>query len=57
MVLIEYVVLVILGGLVLAWQAGAPGQSGAEPLTFVFWLLANTLGELLWLPAPRQRGP
>ena len=56
MALIEYVALVILGGLVLAWEAWSPGQAGAEPLTLLFWVLANMLGELLWLPAPRQRG-
>ena len=56
MALIEYVALVILGGLVLAWEAWSPGQAGAEPLTLLFWVLANMLGELLWLPAPKQRG-
>lgn len=56
MALIEYVAVVILGGLVLAWEAWSPGQAGAEPLTLLFWVLANMLGELLWLPAPRQRG-
>ena len=57
MALIEYVALVILGGLALAWEAWAPGQGGVvEPLTMLFWVLANMLGELLWLPSPRQRG-
>ncbi|TMQ61593.1 MAG: hypothetical protein E6K75_01015 [Candidatus Eisenbacteria bacterium] len=56
MALIEYVALVILGGLVLAWEAWSPGQAGAQPLTLLFWVLANMLGELLWLPAPKQRG-
>jgi MASE9 protein len=56
MALIEYVAIVILGGLVLAWEAWSPGQMGAEPLTLLFWVLANMLGELLWLPAPKQRG-
>ena len=56
MALIEYVALVILGGLVLAWEAWSPGQAGAEPLTLLFWVLANMLGELLWLPAPKHRG-
>ncbi len=56
MALIEYVALVILGGLVLAWEAWSPGQAGAAPLTLLFWVLANMLGELLWLPAPKQRG-
>ncbi len=56
MALIEYVALVILGGLVLAWEAWSPGQAGADPLTLLFWVLANMLGELLWLPAPKQRG-
>src|SRR5258705_11702391 len=56
MALIEYVALVILGGLVLAWEAWAPGQPGVEPLTLLFWVLANMLGELLWLPTPKERG-
>ena len=56
MSLIEYVALVTLGGLVLAWEAWSPGQPGAEPLTLLFWVLANMLGELLWLPTPKQRG-
>jgi hypothetical protein len=56
MALIEYVAIVILGGLVLAWEAWSPGQAGAEPMTLLFWVLANMLGELLWLPAPKQRG-
>ena len=56
MALIEYVALVILGALVLAWEAWSPGQAGAAPLTVLFWVLANMLGELLWLPAPKQRG-
>jgi uncharacterized membrane protein len=56
MALIEYVALVILGGLVLAWEAWAPGQAGVEPLTLLFWVLANMLGELLWLPTPNERG-
>jgi len=25
-------------------------------MTLLFWVLANMLGELLWLPAPKQRG-
>jgi|GEM_PF-3479742 len=56
MALIEYVAVVILGALVLAWESWSPGQAGAEPLTLLFWVLANMLGELLWLPAPKQRG-
>src|SRR5437870_7367885 len=56
MALIECVALVILGGLVRAWEAWSPGQAGAQPLTLLFWVLANMLGELLWLPAPKQRG-
>ena len=56
MALIEYVALVILGGLVLAWEAWSPGQAGAEPMTVLFWIVANMLGELLWLPTPKQRG-
>jgi hypothetical protein len=56
MSLIEYVALVILGGLVLAWEAWSPGQAGASAITLLFWVLANLLGELLWLPAAKQRG-
>ena len=56
MALIEYVAVVVLGALVLAWEAWSPGQAGAEPLTLLFWVLANMLGELLWLPAPKHRG-
>src|SRR5260221_4351843 len=56
MALIEYGALGILGALVLAWEAWPPGQAGAEPMTLLFWVLANMLGELLWLPAPKQRG-
>ncbi len=56
MALIEYVALVMLGGLVAAWEAWSPGQPGVEALTLLFWVLANMLGELLWIPVPQQRG-
>ena len=48
MALIEYVALVILGGLVLAWEAWSPGQAGAQPLTLLFWVLANMLPRKRW---------
>jgi len=50
-----YVGLVVLAGSASAAAAGAPDLSvGALPL--LFWLLANLLGEVLWLPAPKGRG-
>jgi len=50
-----YVTLVVLAGAASAVAAGAPDWSvGRLPL--LFWLLANLLGEVLWLPAPKGRG-
>ncbi len=50
-----YVTLVVLTGAAFAAAAGAPDWSvGGLPL--LFWLLANLLGEALWLPAPKGRG-
>ena len=50
-----YVGLVVLAGSASMAAAGAPDLSvGALPL--LFWLLANLLGEILWLPAPKGRG-
>jgi len=47
-----YVGLVVLTGAASMAAAGAPDLSvGALPL--LFWLLANLLGEVLWLPARR----
>lgn len=55
MVLIVYVALVILSGSAALWIAGMPNPV-PEPLPILFWVLANMLGEVLWLPAPRGRG-
>jgi hypothetical protein len=42
------------GGLAL-WGSGAPDPTlGA--LSLLFWFLANLIGEVLWLPAPKGRG-
>ncbi len=55
MLLTVYITLVVAGGGVALWAAGAPDPTlGVLPL--LFWLLANLLGEVLWLPAPRGRG-
>lgn len=55
MVVALYVGLVVLAGAASAVSAGAPDLSvGALPI--LFWLLANLLGEVLWLPAPKGRG-
>ena len=50
-----YIGLVVLAGAASSAAAGAPDLSvGVLPI--VFWLLANLLGEVLWLPAPKGRG-
>jgi uncharacterized membrane protein len=50
-----YITTVVAGGGLALWAAGAPDPTlGALPL--LFWLLANILGEVLWLPAPKGRG-
>ena len=55
MLLTVYITLVVAAGGLALWVAGAPDPTvGALPL--LFWLLANLLGELLWLPAPKGRG-
>jgi len=55
MLLTVYITLVVAGGGLALWAAGAPDPTlGVLPL--FFWLLANLLGEVLWLPAPRGRG-
>jgi len=55
MFLTGYVVLVIAAGGAALWGFGAPDPTlGA--LSLLFWLLANLLGEVLWLPAPKGRG-
>ena len=55
MLLTVYITLVVAGGGLALWAAGAPDPTlGVLPL--LFWLLANMLGEVLWLPDPRNRG-
>jgi len=55
MLLTVYITLVVGAGGLALWAAGAPDPTvGGLPL--LFWLLANLLGELLWLPAPKGRG-
>lgn len=53
--IVGYVTLVVVGGvaafLSARWPAVAP-----EPLALLFWLLANVLCEILWLPTPSGRG-
>ncbi len=50
-----YVTLVVLAGAAAQASAGAPDWSlGFLPI--LFWVLANLLGEALWLPAPKGRG-
>jgi len=55
MLLCLYVALVIAGGGAAFWIAGAPSMA-LSPLPVLFWILANMLGEVLWLPAPKGRG-
>ena len=55
MVLVEYIALVVLGGAFAAVSAGMPSH-GVELVPLVFWVLANMLGEVLWLPAPGKHG-
>jgi hypothetical protein len=50
-----YVTSVIVGGGAAFWISGAPGLA-LSPLPVLFWILANMLGEVLWLPAPKGRG-
>jgi MASE9 protein len=50
-----YVALIVAGGAAALWASGWP--SPPLPLVaLVFWTLANTLCEILWLPAPEGRG-
>lgn len=55
MFLMSYVAVVITCGGVVLWASGMPSPA-PEGLVVLFWLLANMLGEVLWLPAPRGRG-
>ncbi len=50
-----YVALIVAGGAASLWASGWP--SPPPGLTaLVFWVLANTLCEILWLPAPEGKG-
>lgn len=55
MMLTVYITLVVGGGGLALWAAGAPDPT-LGLLALLFWLLANVLGEVLWLPDPRNRG-
>jgi hypothetical protein len=50
-----YVGMVVTAGTASAAAAGTP-DLGVGLLPLLFWLLANLLGEVLWLPAPKGRG-
>jgi uncharacterized membrane protein len=50
-----YITLVVAGGGLALWAAGAPDPTMGL-LALLFWLLANLLGEVLWLPDPHGRG-
>ncbi len=50
-----YVGMVVLVGTASVAAAGTP-DLGVGLLPLLFWLLANLLGEVLWLPAPKGRG-
>jgi hypothetical protein len=50
-----YVALVAIGGAGAVLASAMPNPAPA-PLEILFWFLANMLGEVLWLPAPRGRG-
>jgi hypothetical protein len=55
MLLTAYITVVVAAGGVALWSAGAPDPT-VGALALLFWLLANLLGEVLWLPAPQGRG-
>lgn len=55
MLLTVYITLVVGGGGLALWAAGAPDPA-LGLLALLFWLLANLLGEVLWLPDPHGRG-
>lgn len=50
-----YVALVVAGGTAALWSTGWPKQAPEWP-ALLFWLLANLLCEILWLPTPSGRG-
>lgn len=55
MILITYATLVVLGGAGTLYASGMPAPV-PEPLALLFWLLANMLGEVLWVMVPKNRG-
>jgi len=55
MLLTGYIALVVAAGGIALWGVGAPDPTVGW-LSLLFWLLANLLGEVLWLPAPKGRG-
>lgn len=56
MAMFGYITTVTLAGLGAIFVSGRAGLVVPDSLTLLFWLLANMLGEVLWLPAPRGRG-
>jgi hypothetical protein len=55
MYLTSYIATVVMVGGLALWGSGAP-DPGLGALSLLFWFLANLLGEVLWLPAPKGRG-
>jgi hypothetical protein len=53
--LTAYITVVVAAGGVALWRFGAPDPT-VGALALLFWFLANLLGEVLWLPAPKGRG-
>ncbi len=50
-----YIALIVAGGAASFWASGWPSPPPAH-VALLFWLLANVLCEILWLPAPEGRG-
>jgi len=50
-----YVALIVAGGAAALWASGWPSPPPAL-VALLFWMLANLLCEILWLPAPEGRG-
>ena len=55
MLLTAYITVVVATGGIAMWRLGAPDPT-VGMLSLLFWFLANLLGEVLWLPAPKGRG-
>jgi hypothetical protein len=55
MLLTAYITVVVATGGIAMWRLGAPDPT-VGALSLLFWFLANLLGEVLWLPAPKGRG-